>query len=256
MVYRCAILLTRRTDSAQRECIVDGRNRLLACRQAGVEPRFVEWRDIYAGDLSVSNWTWTVNAERRHLTSDQLAAAAVKFTAITERDAAHQRKIDGGKQGGGAAGKGRRKLNRVPTISSDAYDGVGPNAAAEIAKETKPKKDHSGEVRARIAATAHVSEYKAQQALDLEEEAPALLDSVINGEMRLGKAHKQIRPDVRTGKQLASANVEIARSCPVSFDLEAAITATVRKVEADRDKVPEEHQDTFLREVAEMVRRL
>ncbi len=26
--------------------LVDGRNRLLACRQAGVEPHFVEWRDI------------------------------------------------------------------------------------------------------------------------------------------------------------------------------------------------------------------
>jgi N6-adenosine-specific RNA methylase IME4 len=46
--------------------ILDGRNRYLACQQAGVEPRFVN----FEGD-NPWEYVWSTNAERRHLTDGQ-----------------------------------------------------------------------------------------------------------------------------------------------------------------------------------------
>jgi hypothetical protein len=54
--------------------LVDGRNRLLACRRVGVGPSYVQWRAIYHGDETVAQWIWSANAERRHLTADQWLA--------------------------------------------------------------------------------------------------------------------------------------------------------------------------------------
>ena len=45
--------------------ILDGRNRLMACQIAGVEPRFEAWDDA-RGD--VAEWIVSKNIHRRHLT--------------------------------------------------------------------------------------------------------------------------------------------------------------------------------------------
>jgi hypothetical protein len=56
--------------------VVDGRNRLKACAQAGVEPLFVEWVDD--GKISIEGWVAAQNAQRRNLTPSQLAYAAIE----------------------------------------------------------------------------------------------------------------------------------------------------------------------------------
>lgn len=86
--------------------LVDGRNRLLACREAGIEPRFAEWSRIYQGPMPLARWIWSVNGERRHLSIDQITAAQVAIKAWEEQEAARQRQIDAGKQ----FHKGRRRL--------------------------------------------------------------------------------------------------------------------------------------------------
>jgi hypothetical protein len=64
--------------------VLDGRNRLLACERAGVEPRFVEWR----GTDSPAAWVVSQNLHRRHLTDTQrkfIAAEAQKLYAEEAR---------------------------------------------------------------------------------------------------------------------------------------------------------------------------
>ena len=71
--------------------ILDGRNRLLACEVAGVEPRFVEWD----GTGSPVEWVVSENLVRRHLTSSQRAVIAHDLLPLLEAEA-KERQRDGG----------------------------------------------------------------------------------------------------------------------------------------------------------------
>ena len=63
--------------------IVDGRNRLEACKRVGVTPSFMEW----SGEGNVVDWIFSVNLHRRHLTDRQRAIVASQFAKAfaTER---------------------------------------------------------------------------------------------------------------------------------------------------------------------------
>ena len=54
--------------------ILDGRNRLKACKISGVVPKFVEWE--WEGDGSPLAWVISKNLMRRHLTASQRAVVA------------------------------------------------------------------------------------------------------------------------------------------------------------------------------------
>ena len=60
-----------------REQVIDGRHRLKACREAGVEPRFERLSD----DDDPLKYVIAKNAERRHLTSSQRGVVAHKLSA-------------------------------------------------------------------------------------------------------------------------------------------------------------------------------
>lgn len=66
--------------------VLDGRNRLLACKQADVETTFIEWRST--NGTSPIEWVAAQNSHRRHLTPSQKAFVAVeleKLLAKTQR---------------------------------------------------------------------------------------------------------------------------------------------------------------------------
>ena len=159
--------------------LVDGRNRILACRRVGVKPRFVEWRNVYAGGGSLERWIWSVNAERRHLSVDQWLAAQVAFQSWEEQQAAKVKQIEGGK----AAGRGRPQ--QVMTISSEP-----------IAK-SKP----APSVRTKLAKQLNVSEHKVQQALNVQKADPELLKKVTKGMVKLSEAAKQVHKAAPPAKQ-------------------------------------------------------
>lgn len=55
--------------------VVDGRNRLMACKLAGVPPVYEEFtKNRFADDAEVWTYTCDLNAHRRHLTREQLRA--------------------------------------------------------------------------------------------------------------------------------------------------------------------------------------
>ena len=60
--------------------VLDGRNRLAACRQAGVTPRFTEWR----GEGSPLEWLIAQNVVRRHLSPSQRAVLALAVLPFLE----------------------------------------------------------------------------------------------------------------------------------------------------------------------------
>ena len=73
--------------------ILDGRNRYLACRKAGVEPIIFQHREGCSGIGDPVAWVISVNLRRRHLTPEQrrdiiaklLKADPAKWTARSPR---------------------------------------------------------------------------------------------------------------------------------------------------------------------------
>lgn len=68
--------------------ILDGRNRLLACLRAGVEPTFCEWNADGGSELS---WIVSMNLHRRHLSAGQRALIAARLTESFAANARRRR---------------------------------------------------------------------------------------------------------------------------------------------------------------------
>ena len=64
--------------------VLDGRNRLLACAEAGVDPRFQEWEP---NGITPTAWVVSQNLTRRHLTKGQAAACAADVLPLLEAEA-------------------------------------------------------------------------------------------------------------------------------------------------------------------------
>jgi hypothetical protein len=63
--------------------VLDGRNRLEACRRAKVEPRFITWE----GPGSPLEWVIAKNLRRRHFTPSQRAVLALQVLPLLEKEA-------------------------------------------------------------------------------------------------------------------------------------------------------------------------
>ena len=66
------------------ETLIDGRNRVRACKELGIHVMAVNW----TGTGSLDEFIFALNAERRHLTSTQRAALAVRLLPQIEEQAA------------------------------------------------------------------------------------------------------------------------------------------------------------------------
>jgi hypothetical protein len=80
------------------DVLVDGRNRLAACKEAGVEPRFVQWKSLNPKS-SLEEWIYSRNINRRHLTPDQIVSIYTQYNAAIIKKANEESKRKGGESG-------------------------------------------------------------------------------------------------------------------------------------------------------------
>jgi len=194
--------------------LVDGRNRLLACRRVGIEPDYLQWRSIYHGSETLAAWIWSINAERRHLTVDQWLAIHVEFQAFEEREAAKLRQIEGGK----TAGRGRPQQ-------------VEAHASQAIAQPQR-----APAVRTKLAKQLGVSEHKVQQALNVQKADPDLLKQVTSGTVKLSAAAKQIKNTTPAKKQAPPALMP-ADLRPIMRPVLEAVDTALRSVVTDDQRL-------------------
>lgn len=163
--------------------IVDGRNRMLACRKAGVEPTFVAWAQVYAGTKPLIAWIWSENFERRHMTPQQKAFAIVARKGIEESQKARERQEASGKCG---AEGGRGHAKTLP-----------PKHGGRVSNTPSPgSKHYSGETRVVLAKEAGVSKDLIQRAMNVQkaamEIAPDLVRHVAQGKVTVQEAEARL----------------------------------------------------------------
>ena len=226
--------------------LVDGRNRLEACHRAGVEPRRVNWRDIYTGPMSISEWIVSINVKRRHMKMDQITMAHVAARAWQESERAKQRQIearDRGKEGG----RGNAK-----TLPMNSSEGI-------LSTDTgrKPEKDHSGDVRKILAIKIGTTEHKTQQALNIEKIAPEIGREVIQGRLSLREAEKRAKEKSgaleHSHSESANAKAAEPEGSKARFDMEGAIKRAMRSVDKELGCIPNERRDEFINELIKTV---
>jgi len=233
--------------------ILDGRNRLLACTAAKVEPRFVEWRDVYKGPMTVAQWIWSINVERRHLTIDQITAAKTALNAWAEQEAARQRRVEARQQQGehGKEGGRGRKKPSVTNSSSRVSDGT-VEVPGEESPQSQPERQKAasspdaGSVRQKLAKEIGTSEYKVQQSLDVQKANPDLLMKVAQGKVKMRDAARQVKgekPKPPTAKRQV-------------YNLKETVARAVRSLEKVLASCPKDKREALLAEVIKAIKRL
>lgn len=143
-----------------------------------------------------------MNVERRHLTLEQILAIEVALKGWEEKEAAKQKQIEGAKQGGKTAGRGRPKPS--DSLETNRSQGFSPPPAA-------PKAPRAPQVRKQIAAATGASERKVQQALNVQKAAPDLLQQVAHGKVTLREAANKVAAATPPPAKPAFAHVRLTR---------------------------------------------
>lgn len=141
--------------------VIDGRHRLKACKEAKVEPRFVE---VTLGSQSPGQYVWSLNGVRRHLTPSQRAAIAVDLLPHFEVEAKERQK----EHAGTAPGKPKTLVERIPQVNGDKSR---DKAAATVGTNGR-----------------YVSDMKAIKA-----EAPDVFEDVKAGKLKVTQAKQQVK---------------------------------------------------------------
>jgi len=166
------------------DVLIDGRNRLVACEVAQVEPRFVQFSEVRKGEVGVTEWIWAKNFTRRQMTVDQRVAVAAKVNAWRTEEAKAQAKQKTQFKKGSSPNPGGKKKSEVNMNS--------------CSPERDTKEMHANSTIGQIAALAQTSNHKAAQAKKIfsavirGDVAADTLDRVIGGGLDLSEAVKLV----------------------------------------------------------------
>lgn len=157
--------------------VIDGRNRLRACLELEMEPKFVT-----VNPESPMAYVLSANKHRRHLTSSQLSMLAADEVPKL-RPEAEERIRDGGRRGGIASGE-KRSADSKPR---------------ETFSEPSAKANYRSKSVERAAELFGTNANYVQSALTIRANAPDLAEKVVAGEMSIRQA--QVACKERTGKR-------------------------------------------------------
>jgi len=160
--------------------IIDGRHRLKACNELGIEPKVKEVNG-QAGQ-SPAALVISLNLQRRHLTQSQKAMIAEKALPLLEAEARERQKAAG--KHGAKGGRGKQNPSRT-------------NAGRVSNKK-------SGEASSHAAALVGVSARYVDKAKLLRKHAPSLANQVEQGKITLSKAFRQYKRESDRKKAAAA----------------------------------------------------
>ena len=164
--------------------LLDGRNRLAACKLVKVEPVF----EVYEGDEDA--YALTVNVARRHLTKGQramIAAQSQVFVTNTQTQIAAD------------AGVSRPRVVHASTVLKYA-----PDLAEQVVSGALGLDDAYRTAQSRKVAT----EQTTQTLQDLQSEAPDLADLVTEESLSLAEAHAASKERARDKEERIARKVE------------------------------------------------
>lgn len=159
-------------------CVLDGRNRLKACLEVGVEPRF-----LTVNPESPMAYVMSANKHRRHLSSSQLAAYGPEVVESLRPEAQERQREAGG-------GSGRRGGDKRTVVQPFGQ----PFADSE-----EPKKPRTPPTVAKAAKLLGTNSDYVQKAIAMKQESPDLLEKVKKGDLSIPDAYSEHA--ARTGKR-------------------------------------------------------
>ena len=180
------------------DMVLDGRNRLVACERAGVEPRF----DVYPGDdAGALALVLSLNVQRRDLTSSQRAFVAARiWMANGATKGSGRRKFQSETLGvkrlagqfkvsTGTITQARDLIQNAPDLAREVEAG-GTGLAAVYAEWQKREQEAKRQAAERKRIAAHSAKYE---------------EAIKAGTMTVDEAVKQMRADLEKAAHDAQA---------------------------------------------------
>jgi ParB-like chromosome segregation protein Spo0J len=179
-------------DPERGPVLLDGRNRVAACKLAGVRP---ETRAFQGDELAALEFVISENVKRRHLTTGQKAAVAYESLPMFE-----------------AAMAKRKAKAKAEAIARQRRDERG-RLASDVDRLSADRHSNGGRKQARAtdqaAKKAGASGRSTARYKRIAEQAPDLIDKIREG-MALDRAERIIRDRLAEKKRIEQAKREAA----------------------------------------------
>lgn len=212
--------------------ILDGRNRLAACKLAGVEPR----TRVYTGADPI-RFSLSLNEKRRHLNQGQRAMLALEVEKMYAREAKSR-------HAEAVAESNRKRAEEKPSVANVPPMEPLP-AMAPIAPKIAERKEVAAKSREQAAQAVGASGRAVQQAKRVAKVAPDLAEKVKAGKVSLGNADKIVQRREAARKQ-EEAIVQAQELPPVADlrvgDFRSVLTDLAGKVDAIITDPPYPHE--------------
>ncbi len=166
--------------------ILDGRNRYLACRKLGIEPKLEHWD----GEGSPEEIVLSLNLHRRHLSSAQRAAIAVEILPRLEAEAKERQREAGREHGRGKLCQNSDKAI-APEQQIENNEVNDDSKSEQKAKRTKGEDVYERSLD-RAAKMFGTNRDYVDTARLIKDADPALLRKIRDGEMKIAVAHRKL----------------------------------------------------------------
>jgi len=203
------------------EWFLDGRHRVRANNELGRETLVVQFADLKL-DLSHAEFIISKNLPRRHLTDDQRLATAAKCQEFLKQHAPNRPNRR-------ETRTGREDAEEPQQTEADEFRQKPAENSAKR-KRGRPRGKRS-EARA-VATAAGQSRYRAEQMVQLCEEAPDLAEAVERGDIKLKEAVRQNEQRQKVASEDAQDAADGEPTDSTMTDAEQAIKEAVGSLRA------------------------